>query len=146
MRHDHAYRERDAAVQDATAASDAGAPARNRSLHPAVLLVGAGAYAWILGVLAVVLGASAEALFVIAISALFLLIYLALPGVMAVLGHAESSRTSLRGFLNRPMELWTGRVPGREAALQVVLLPIALAVGMTAIGIAIAFARASVGG
>lgn len=92
------------------------------------------------------LGTSSEALFVIGISAVFLLVYLTLPGFMALVGHAEMQRTSLRAFLDRPMELWTGEVPGREAALQVVLLPVALAVGMTAIGVVILVTRAGVGG
>jgi len=117
----------------------------NTRIHPAILLVGALAYAWILTVLAFVLGATAEALFVIGISAVFLLIYLGIPAALAAAGGADETTPSLRGFLDRPMRLWTGTVHGREAALQVMLIPLALAVGMTAIGIVIAVARAGVG-
>jgi len=146
MRQDHAAREKQAETRTAHSPATAQPDGRNRQVHPALLLAGAVVYAWILGVLAVVLGASPEALFVIGISAVFLLVYLTLPGFMALVGHAETQRTSLRAFLDRPMELWTGEVPGREAALQVVLLPVALAVGMTAIGVVILVTRAGVGG
>lgn len=146
MRQDHAAREKQADARAARGPATAQPRGRSRQVHPALLLAGAGAYAWILGVLAVVLGTSPEALFVIGISAIFLLVYLTVPGFMALVGHAESQRTSLRAFLDRPMELWTGEVPGREAALQVVLLPVALAVGMTAIGVVILVTRAGIGG
>ena len=48
---------------------------------------------------------------------------------------ADAGRTSFGEFVKDNVSIYTGTLAGREALIQIVMLPIVLAIGATAIGI-----------
>jgi len=64
------------------------------------------------------------------------LIFLMLPVLMHRLAaaRAETRQPDLKGFLSAGFETATGRLPAREAWLQVALIPVALAIAAALIG------------
>jgi|GEM_PF-1678814 len=83
----------------------------------------------------------AEALFMVAISSVYLAAYLGTPLVMNKVGEIDASQTKpFHEFLAEPFETWTGIITGREAMLQVLMVPVAILV--TAVGMGVIIANA----
>lgn len=75
--------------------------------------------------------------FVIFISALIFSIFLAIPAILhtANPAHPHSGFKSLQEFLSSPVETATETMTGRDVWLQIAIIPVALALAATAIGI-----------
>ena len=108
------------------------APAANTTLHHAIPKMLAGLNAYVLLAFWVALQSDREALFMVAISAFYLLAYMGTPYLMARLGAKNAPRSSsLSQFLTEPFDTWTGVITGREAMIQVLTVPVAIAIAVT---------------
>lgn len=110
--------------------------AATTSMHGGVFKVFAALNAAILGVFWWTFRSDAEALFMVAISGVYLAAYLGTPFIMSRVGRVDTPQHKpFHQFLEEPFETWTGVITGREAMLQVLLIPGAIFI--TVIGISI---------
>ncbi len=93
-------------------------------------------------------GAYAEAAFMVAISTVYVVMYIGTPYAMAQLGekllrerHGGQAAPSLRDFLNGSIATWTGPMSGWSAMIQVTLIPVGLAFATIGICLAVIAAR-----
>lgn len=80
-----------------------------------------------------------DALFMIAISFGFLVVYVCVPIMM--LRFEFTARQSLADFIHRPLTIWTGRVTGGNAWLQICMIPVMLAFAAICLCIVISVIR-----
>lgn len=107
-------------------------PAANTTLHHAIPKMLAGLNAYVLLAFWIALQGDREALFMVAISAFYLFAYMGTPYLMARLGAKKAPRSSsLSQFLKEPFDTWTGVITGREAMIQVLTVPVAIAIAVT---------------
>ena len=113
------------------------------TLHPLVYRLVAAAFFWMLAVFALVFAGAAEALFMIAVSALYFAVYIGTPWLMSVIGQAAppAGRASFKRFLRGDFETATGRCGAKAAVFQVLVVPVALAALCGAIGLVIVLVR-----
>ena len=75
----------------------------------------------------------------VAISGVYLAAYLGSPFVMSRVGRIDPPlESSFQQFLKAPFTTWTGVITGREALLQVVLVPGAILFAVIGMGMIIA--------
>lgn len=115
----------------------------NTSLHGGVFKMLALIYAALLGVFWLTFQGDGEALFMVAISSIYLAAYMGTPFMLSRVGGRVDpvQEKSFAVFLNEPFETWTGVVSGREAALQILLVPMALLIASGGMGLIIAASR-----
>lgn len=118
------------------------------TLPRAAFGIAAGAAGAMMLVYWLVFGAQAEAALNVAVSTVYVLMFIGTPWVMARLGeqflrdrHGGNAAPSLRTFLAGRMETWTGTISGWGALVQVTLIPVGLACATLGIGLAIVNAR-----
>ena len=95
-----------------------------------------GAYAALVAVFLLTMARGPEASFAIAVSALYVAIFLAVPRLFLAVESDSSPRPSLREFLARGLDTWTGRIGGGAALVQIFVVPVLVCLGLLAIGIA----------
>lgn len=93
-----------------------------------------GAYALIMASFLVLFTRDMEAGLMVAISGVYFAVYLGVPTVF-FRTEGRSGDIDLRRFLKDGLNTWTGHVDGHEAIVQILLIPAALFVAITAIGI-----------
>ncbi|MCK5746945.1 MAG: hypothetical protein KAH44_12055 [Oricola sp.] len=115
----------------------------NTSVHGGVFKALALIYASILGVFWLAFQGDREALFMVAISAVYLAAYMGTPFMLSRIGGRVDpvQEKPLARFLEEPFETWTGVISGREAALQILLIPSALLIASAGMGLIIAASR-----
>lgn len=93
-------------------------------------------------------GAQAEAAFNVAISTVYVIMFVGTPYVLARIGeqmlrdrHGGNPAPSLRDFVAGRMETWTGPLSGWAALIQVTLIPVGLMVATIGICLAVVAAR-----
>lgn len=103
----------------------------------------AAAYAAALGIVALTFTASSEALFVIAISSGFAIMFFALPWLMLRIRASHDDRFLRSGTaLTAPMvETFTGAIRRGEALAQMVIVPLAVVVAFSAFALISTLAR-----
>jgi len=99
----------------------------------AVLLIGS--YAALLGSFALVTAGSALSIFAITICALFVAIFFAVPRLFFAVEPRHGRRVSLEQFLAGGMDTLTGHSSGRDALVQMMIVPVLLTFGVLLIGI-----------
>lgn len=110
----------------------------NKSLHSGVFKLFAVINTAILGVFWVTFSADTEALFMVAISGVYLAAYLGTPYILSRVGRIDPpQKGSFHRFLEAPFETWTGIITGREALLQVLLIPGAILIAVMGMGLII---------
>lgn len=118
-------------------------------LHPGVYVVALAGWAWLFGAFWVVFGGEREGAFMLAVDMAFLAAFFGTPYVLKRTADRFLKRKQDNGsfadFLQGDVETWTGTLSGWSALIQVIIVPFALALGMTAIGFIIASARAHYG-
>lgn len=83
-----------------------------------------------------------EATFMVAISAFYFIMYVGTPYVMARVGKKRlDTNSSWSKFLEEPHETFTGPITGRDAWIQICIVPFAIALALAAICVIIVFAR-----
>ena len=103
------------------------------------------AAAWFLISMAISFADTLETGYLMAIVIGFGIIFFGLTIGLAM--HASGSRTELgsgssfRKFIHGEVGVYTGRISGREAMLQLTVLPVTLAIGGMAIGLVYLFVR-----
>jgi hypothetical protein len=115
-------------------------------LHPGVYVAALGGWVWLFGAFWATFGGEAEGAFMLGVDTVFLAVFFGTPFILKRTADRflkrEGSAGAFADFLQMEMETLTGLVSGWSALIQVCIVPFALALGMTAIGIVIAAARA----
>lgn len=93
-----------------------------------------GAYTLIMASFLLLFARDTEAGLMVAISGIYFTVYLGVPAVI-FRTEARSGDIDLRHFLKNGLNTWTGHVDGREAIVQILLIPAAVLLAVTAIGI-----------
>ena len=105
-------------------------------VHPVAIAIPLLAYAW-LGVAAWLAFAGGETSLILAVIFVLSVMYFGLLVGGAVMGRnmtpERKQDRSVREFLDGEVEIATGRITGREAMMQIAMMPVALAIGGTAI-------------
>jgi hypothetical protein len=109
-------------------------------VHPAAAKVAIGATIWFLLVTWLAFAWSRETDFVLVVVILFFAFFLGLFLLTASFS-AKDARwpvrdTNFREFLGSDIRIGNGTLPGREVFIQIALLPVALALAATLIGLA----------
>ncbi|WP_409560045.1 hypothetical protein [Hyphomicrobium sp. MC8b] len=117
-------------------------PSYDLSVHPAPVVIGLASCAWFLVLSWTCFGAfdlrtGLAVAIVTIISAMYLggITLGAYNSNSAANDRAAGQRRSFRQFLHGRVDIATGLVSGREAMLQIALLPVSLAVGATAMAL-----------
>lgn len=107
---------------------------------PAVGLMMAGVYVSIVALFALTIANAGQGPFMIAIDAMFLIAFFAVPTIFLKLERAPSRRPTMSRFLSQGMQTYTGHVSGGGALTQMFIVPVLLAFAVLAIGIIAAIA------
>lgn len=92
------------------------------------------AYAALMGAFVVTIhGARAD--FAIVIAAFYLMMFFAIPAIFLGAENDRTRRPDLVQFLDRGIDTATGRISGGGALVQMLIVPILLALGVLAMGI-----------
>jgi len=94
------------------------------------------AFAWILLASWVAFARGADADLALAVAIVLGIVFFALPIIVrrVAVAHSRPEREPAQDFLSAPVEIATGPLPGASAWLQVLLIPLALALAATLIG------------
>ncbi|MCE9651231.1 MAG: hypothetical protein K8R18_16550 [Parvibaculum sp.] len=115
-------------------------------LHPGVYVAALAGWVWLFGAFWATFGGEAEGAFMLGVDMVFLAAFFGVPYAMKRTADRFLNRHDRAGsfadFLQMELETLTGLVSGWSALIQVCIVPFALALGMTAIGIIIAAVRA----
>ena len=99
----------------------------------------AAAYAALIAAFALATVGSRESIFMIVVSALFVVAYFTVPRIFLHIEPAAGRRPTLARFLSDGIATMTGHTSGRDALVQMLIVPVLLTVGVIAMGIAAAF-------
>ena len=102
-----------------------------------VLIVGA--YASLVAAFAFATAGSGHSIFMITISALFVVAFFTVPRIFLKVEPKGGHRPSLDRFLAEGMETLTGHSSGGAALVQILIVPVFLTLGALAMGIAASF-------
>jgi hypothetical protein len=113
-------------------------------MHPHVYRIALVCWACLLVVFWVTFWVSSNALFQVVIGTVYAVMFFGVPYEMSrIYPGKRTSDKSLWQFMAEPFRTRTGTIPGYEALLQVILVPVVLTIGGTAIGMIIHAARAA---
>jgi len=99
----------------------------------------AGSYAALVAAFAFATVASSHSIFMIVISALFVVTFFTVPRIFLGTEPKSGRRPTLERFLSQGMETLTGHSSGRDALVQMLIVPVSLTLGVIVMGIAAAF-------
>jgi hypothetical protein len=125
-----------AAANDAKAQPPFAPTPAAADLPPAVGRLVAASYLGLLSMFFLFMAGSAEALFAITISAGFMAIFFAVPRLFLHVEPRTGRRPSFARFMAGGMETLTGHASGRDALIQMMIVPVFLTFGIAAMGIA----------
>lgn len=112
-------------------------------IHIGVVKSYVGIHALLFAILFMTFSIDGEASFMVAISAFYLSMYLGTPYVLSLVGNKRFDRSSSwSAFLDAPHDTFTGPISGREAWIQMCLIPLATLIALGAICVIIVIARA----
>ena len=92
-------------------------------------------YVALLGVFFALFAGSPLALFSIAVCAVFVAMYLAVPRIFFAVEADPARRPSLSQFMHSGIQTLTGRTGGRDALIQMLIVPVLVTFGLMTIGI-----------
>jgi hypothetical protein len=118
-------------------------PRVNALMHRGVYKIALGCWAGFLAVFWATFWVSANALFMVVIGTFYALMFFGVPIIMSRMAPTRPRPGSLGGFLRGRFATIDGPISGSDALLQVILVPVALGLGGTAIGFIIHAARAA---
>jgi hypothetical protein len=112
-------------------------------MHPHVYRIALGCWALFLTIFWATFWVSTSALFMVVVGTFYAAMFFGVPYMMLrVVPGRTRAKGPLRDFLERPFATIDGTMPGYEALLQVIMAPLCLTLGGTAIGFIIHWARA----
>jgi hypothetical protein len=94
-----------------------------------------GSYAALILVFFALFANSPAAMFAIAICAFFVGMFFAVPRIFLVVEAAPQRRPSFDRFMRTGLATLTGRTGGRDALLQMLIVPVLLTLGLAAMGV-----------
>ena len=113
-------------------------------MHPHVYRIALACWMCFLAVFWATFWVSSNALFQVVIGTVYAVMFFGVPYEMSrIYPGKRTSDKSLWRFLTEPFQTRTGTMRGYEALLQVILVPVLLTIGGSAIGIIIHAVRAS---
>jgi hypothetical protein len=112
------------------------APPAVPDMPPAIGRAIVAVYATLILMFAVTMGRSSEAAFMIAISALYLAVFLTVPRVLLGVENDRSRRPDMARFMAEGIGTYTGRLSGAAALAQIFVVPVLLTFAILAIGLA----------
>jgi hypothetical protein len=113
-------------------------------MHPHVYRIALVCWMCFLAVFWVTFSVSSNALFQVVIGTVYAVIFFGVPYEMSrIFPKEHCAGKSIWRFLQEPFRVRTGTMRGYEALLQVILVPILLTIGGTAIGFIIRSARSA---
>lgn len=112
-------------------------------MHPHAYRIALVCWLCFLAVFWVTFWVSSNALFQVVIGTAYAVMFFGVPYEMSRIYPGKRARRSIWQFLAEPFQTQTGTMPGYEALLQMVLVPILLTIGGSAIGIIIRSARSA---
>ena len=101
------------------------------------------AFVWMIVAAWIAFGTSREADFALAAASVLILIFLMLPFIIFVTAshHMKAKQEGLDHFLHSEVETATGPLSGRQVWIEIAVIPGALALAATLIGLVYAFTR-----
>lgn len=95
------------------------------------------AFVWMLLAAWIAFGTAREADFTLAFASLLFFIFLGLPVLISITArhHMTAPRETLEHFLDADVDTATGPLPGRAVWIEIAVIPVALALAATLIGI-----------
>lgn len=93
------------------------------------------AYGAILAAFLMLYTGSGRAAFMVAISGVYIALFFAVPIAFLRNEPQRGPRPSYARFLQTGIDTWTGHLTGREAVIQILIIPVMIAVAITGIGI-----------
>ncbi|MEX6632532.1 hypothetical protein [Hyphococcus lacteus] len=107
------------------------APRPNTVVHSNVFKILAGLNAFVLLSFWATFQGDKEALFMVAISAVYLVAYMGTPYILMRTGKEKQKDTQSFGqFLSEPFETWTETITGRGAMIQILMVPTAITIAV----------------
>jgi hypothetical protein len=115
-------------------------------LHPGVYVAALAGWVWLFGAFWMTFGGEGEGAMMLGVDTVFLAVFFGTPFILKRTADRFLNRHDHAGsfadFLNMEVETLTGRLSGWGALIQVIIVPVAVALGMTAIGFIVVAARA----
>lgn len=91
-----------------------------------------GAFAWIIGAYLITFWSDLQALEMVVVDALYTSVYLGVPWLILKMEPRTGPNPTLSAFLDRGLQTFTGHLTGPQALVQILTIPVALAVATTA--------------
>jgi len=114
-------------------------------LHVGVFVLMLAAWAWLFAVLWLTFGTQLEGGFMVGISTGYVLMYFAVPAAMIKTAKKHTphlpDRRGFGDFLRGHIQIATGSMKGWEATVQILLVPVGLALCISGIALAVIAAR-----
>lgn len=129
-----------AAIAEVEQGQRTGPEAAVPDVPPAVGLMMVGVYVSIVALFALTIANAGQGPFMIAIDAMFLLAFFAVPAIFLKQERDLARRPTMSRFLSQGMQTYTGHVSGGGALAQMFIVPVLLAFAVLAIGIIAAIA------
>jgi hypothetical protein len=101
------------------------------SIHPRIQKWAAAMAAWVMAAAWIGFSGAVTINIAIAICAVTLVMYLGVPLALARTARYASPKVSFGDYLAGELETFGGTISGREAAIQILTVPVCLAVGLT---------------
>jgi FtsH-binding integral membrane protein len=116
-------------------------PGGNRPLrdhvHPVIRRIALGLIAWTVGAVWVLFSHSYYGPLLYGVVTLLVLVFVLLPMILFRMApQSTGDAASFHDWMNGRFDTASGPIEGREAAVMILLIPMAVAVGMTVLGLA----------
>ena len=113
---------------------------RNRrqslDVHPVVRRLGIGTILWTVAAIWILFNHSYYGVLLFGVVTLLVAVFIAVPWLLFRLGRRDdASEQSFREWMDSDFETASGPVDAREAAVLILLVPLSIALGMTAFGL-----------
>ena len=103
-------------------------------IHPGLMGAVLGSYLALLGAIWILFVANIESGIAMAVNTAYFAMYFGVPLVMARTGLVRFRAPGFRQFLRGKFEIFDGRISGSAALAQMIVVPVALGLGLIAMG------------
>jgi uncharacterized membrane protein YhiD involved in acid resistance len=105
-------------------------------VHPVVRRLGIGAILWTVAAIWILFNHSYYGVLLFGVVTLLVVVFVAVPWLLFRLGRRDdTSGPSFREWMDSDFDTASGPVNAREAAVLILLVPLSIALGMTAFGV-----------
>ncbi len=101
-------------------------------LPPVVGFMLVGAFAWIIGAYLITFWGDLQTIAMVVVDLVYVAVYLGVPWLILKLEPKTGPNPTLAQFMQRGLPTFTGHLTGAEALIQILTIPVALAVTTTA--------------